>query len=170
MNKPSPAPLDIKFARIKAVNFALRPAPRQESLEALKKRLGPAPGVYSAEPAVLDFSAWNDADFSTNEVGLEAYAQVLREAGVHLVEVRGHSEALESQAEALGYGMKPARKISVALIQQVKCRLFLTTGHRQPPTRRLLIPELLSLRQAQPRACRRVTLPYLNLIPTGVPW
>ncbi|HEX4856069.1 MAG TPA: septum site-determining protein MinC [Limnobacter sp.] len=102
MNKHSPAPLDIKFARIKAVNFALRPAPRQESLEALKKRLGPAPGVYSAEPAVLDFSAWNDADFSSNDVGLEAYAEVLKEAGVHLVEVRGHSESLESQAEALG--------------------------------------------------------------------
>ena len=69
MNKPSSALLDIKFAKIKAVTFALRPAPLQESIEALKKRLGPTPGVYSAEPAVLDFSGWNDTELA--EHGIE---------------------------------------------------------------------------------------------------
>lgn len=102
MNKPNPAPLDIKFAKIKAVAFALRPAPQPESLASLKKRLGPAPGVYSAEPAVLDFSAWTDAELSEHAVNLSDYATVLKTAGVHLVEVRGQSAALEQQAEELG--------------------------------------------------------------------
>lgn len=102
MNKPSPALLDIKFAKIKAVTFSLRPAPLQESLEALKKRLGPTPGVYSAEPAVLDFSAWNEAELAEHGIGLGAFADLLKAAGVHLVEVRGHSAALETQAEELG--------------------------------------------------------------------
>lgn len=102
MNKPNPAPLDIKFAKIKAVAFALRPAPQPESLASLKKRLGPAPGVYSAEPAVLDFSAWTDAELSEHAVNLSDYATLLKTAGVHLVEVRGQSAALEQQAEELG--------------------------------------------------------------------
>ena len=102
MNKPSSALLDIKFAKIKAVTFSLRPAPLQESLDALKKRLGPSPGVYSAEPAVLDFSAWTEAELAEQGIGLRAYADLLKTAGVHLVEVRGHSAALETQAEELG--------------------------------------------------------------------
>ena len=102
MNKPSSAPLDIKFAKIKAVTFALRPAPLQESLEALKKRLGPTPGVYSAEPAVLDFSGWNDTELVEHGIELKTYAEMLRAAGVLLAEVRGQSEALEAQAEELG--------------------------------------------------------------------
>lgn len=102
MNKPTTAPLDIKFAKIKAVTFALRPAPLQESLDALKKRLGPTPGVYSAEPAVLDFSAWQDAELVEHAIRLSPYADVLKAAGVHLVEIRAHSAALESQAEELG--------------------------------------------------------------------
>lgn len=102
MNKPSSALLDIKFAKIKAVTFALRPAPLQESLDALKKRLGPTPGVYSAEPAVLDFSGWNDTDLSENGIELKAFAEMLKAAGVLLVEARGQSEALEAQAEELG--------------------------------------------------------------------
>jgi septum site-determining protein MinC len=102
LNKPSSAPLDIKFAKIKAVTIALRPAPLQESLDALKKRLGPTPGVYSAEPAVLDFSAWNDAELTEHGIELKAYADMLKAAGVLLVEVRGQSETLEAQAEELG--------------------------------------------------------------------
>lgn len=102
MNKPNTASLDIKFAKIKAVTFSLRPAPLQESLDALKKRLGPTPGVYSAEPAVLDFSAWNETELAEHGIGLGAFADVLKAAGVHLVEVRGHSAALETQAEELG--------------------------------------------------------------------
>ena len=93
--------LDIKFARIKAVTFALRPAPQKESLEALKKRLGPTPGVYSAEPAVLDFSGWSDSELADQAIELGAYAQLLEAAGVHLVEVRGNSDFLETQADAL---------------------------------------------------------------------
>lgn len=84
------------------MTFALRPAPLQESLDALKKRLGPTPGVYSAEPAVLDFSGWNDADLSENGIELKAFAEMLKAAGVLLVEARGQSEALEAQAEELG--------------------------------------------------------------------
>lgn len=102
MNKPTTAPLDIKFAKIKAVTFALRPAPLQESLDALKKRLGPTPGVYSAEPAVLDFSAWKDAELLEHAISLSPYVDELKSAGVHLVEIRAHSAALESQAEELG--------------------------------------------------------------------
>lgn len=94
--------LDIKFARIKAVTFALRPAPQKESLEALKKRLGPTPGVYSAEPAVLDFGSWSDSELADHAIELAAYARLLEAAGVHLVEVRGNSDFLEIQAEALG--------------------------------------------------------------------
>ena len=102
LNKPSSAPLDIKFAKIKAVTFALRPAPLQESLDALKKRLGPTPGVYSAEPAVLDFSGWSEAELVEHGIELKAYAELLQAAGVLLVETRGHGTALESQAEELG--------------------------------------------------------------------
>lgn len=102
MNKPSSAPLDIKFAKIKAVSFALRPVPVQDSLDALKKRLGPTPGVYSAEPAVLDFTAWSDEDLAEHGVCLTDYQKVLQAAGVPLVEVRGHSKALENEAEELG--------------------------------------------------------------------
>jgi septum site-determining protein MinC len=102
LNKPSSAPLDIKFAKIKAVTIALRPAPLQESLDALKKRLGPTPGVYSAEPAVLDFSAWNDTELTEHGIELKAYADMLKAAGVLLVEVRGQNETLEAQAEELG--------------------------------------------------------------------
>lgn len=102
MNKPNTAPLDIKFAKIKAVTFSLRPAPLQESLDALKKRLGPTPGVYSAEPAVLDFSSWNEAELTGHGIALGAYTDLLKTAGVHLVEVRGHSALLEAQAEELG--------------------------------------------------------------------
>ena len=102
MNKSTPAPLDIKFAKIKAVTFALRPAPHQESLDALKKRLGPTPGVYSAEPAVLDFSCWTDAELNEHAVKLSNYAAIFKTAGVNLVEVRGQSPALEAQAEELG--------------------------------------------------------------------
>lgn len=94
--------LDIKFARIKAVTFALRPAPQKESLEALKKRLGPTPGVYSAEPAVLDFSSWSESELADHAIELAAYAQLLEAAGVHLVEVRGNSDFLETQSDALG--------------------------------------------------------------------
>lgn len=102
MNKPSSALLDIKFAKIKAVKFAIHPAPLQESLDALKKRLGPTPGVYSAEPAVLDFSAWNDTNLIEHGIELKAYAEILKAAGVLLVEVRGQSEGLETQSEELG--------------------------------------------------------------------
>ena len=102
MNKPNSALLDIKFAKIKAVTFALRPAPLQASLEALKKRLGPTPGVYSAEPAVLDFSAWTEQDLHEHGVHLRDYADLLKSAGVHLVEIKGGGELLESQAEELG--------------------------------------------------------------------
>lgn len=102
MNKPTTAPLDIKFAKIKAVTFALRPCPLQESLDALKKRLGPTPGVYSAEPAVLDFSVWNDTNLAEYGVNLAFYAELLKAAGVHLVEVRARSALLETQAEELG--------------------------------------------------------------------
>jgi len=102
LNKPNTAPLDIKFAKIKAVTFSLRPAPLQESIDALKKRLGPTPGVYSAEPAVLDFSAWTEAELIEHGIGLGTYANLLKAAGVHLVEVRGHSALLETQAEELG--------------------------------------------------------------------
>lgn len=102
MNKPYSALLDIKFAKIKAVTFALRPAPLQASLEALKKRLGPTPGVYSAEPAVLDFSAWTEQDLHEHGVNLRDYADLLKSAGVHLVEIKGGGELLESQAEELG--------------------------------------------------------------------
>jgi septum site-determining protein MinC len=94
--------LEIKFARIKAVTFALRPAPQKESLEALKKRLGPSPGVYSAEPAVLDFSSWTEGELAEYQVELAPYAGLLEAAGVHLVEVRGSSDLLEAQAESLG--------------------------------------------------------------------
>lgn len=102
MNKPTTAPLDIKFAKIKAVTFALRPCPLQESLDVLKKRLGPTPGVYSAEPAVLDFSAWTDAELAEHSITLSPYADLLKAAGVHLVEIRAHSALLETQAEELG--------------------------------------------------------------------
>jgi septum site-determining protein MinC len=102
LNKPYSALLDIKFAKIKAVTFALRPAPLQASLEALKKRLGPTPGVYSAEPAVLDFSAWTEQDLHEHGVHLQDYADLLKSAGVHLVEIKGGCELLESQAEELG--------------------------------------------------------------------
>ncbi|MCR2746456.1 septum site-determining protein MinC [Limnobacter parvus] len=102
MNRPTTAPLDIKFAKIKAVTFALRPCPLQESLGALKKRLGPSPGVYSAEPAVLDFSAWEETELVEHSISLSAYLDVLKAAGVHLVEIRAHSAGLESQAEELG--------------------------------------------------------------------
>ncbi|WP_291741814.1 MULTISPECIES: septum site-determining protein MinC [unclassified Limnobacter] len=108
MNKPSSALLDIKFAKIKAVTFALRPAPLQESIEALKKRLGPTPGVYSAEPAVLDFSGWNDTELAEHGIELKTYAEMLRAAGVLLAEVRGQSEALEAQAEELGVRFETA--------------------------------------------------------------
>ncbi len=108
MNKPSSALLDIKFAKIKAVTFALRPAPLQESIEALKKRLGPTPSVYSAEPAVLDFSGWNNTELNEHGVELKAYAEMLKAAGVLLVEVRGQSEALETQAEELGVRFETA--------------------------------------------------------------
>lgn len=102
MNKPNSALLDIKFAKIKAVTFALRPAPLQASLEVLNKRLGPTPGVYSAEPAVLDFSAWTEQDLQDHGIHLRDFAELLKSAGVHLVEVKGGGELLESQAEELG--------------------------------------------------------------------
>ena len=102
MNKPNTASLDIKFAKIKAVTFLLRPAPLQESLDALKKRLGPTPGVYSAEPAVLDFSNWSENELTEHGVELSAYSDLLKAAGTNLVEVRGNSAALEAGAEALG--------------------------------------------------------------------
>lgn len=105
--------LDIKFARIKAVTFALRPAPEKESLEALKKRLGPSPGVYSAEPAVLDFGGWSEEQLSEHQVELAPYAGLLEAAGVHLVEVRGHSEQLETQADALGVRFENSTAIDV---------------------------------------------------------
>lgn len=102
MNKPSPASLDIKFAKIKAVSFKLHPAPQQESLDSLKKRLGPTPGVYSAEPAVLDFSAWGEAELAEYGIDLSEYLSALKAAGVHLIEIRGHGQLLENQAEELG--------------------------------------------------------------------
>lgn len=102
MNKTTQALLDIKFAKIKAVTFALHPASQTESLEALKKRLGPAPGVYSAEPAVLDFSAWSSVELAEQAISLKAYADILQAAGVHLVEVRGQCPHLEEQTEELG--------------------------------------------------------------------
>lgn len=102
MNKPNSALLDIKFAKIKAVTFALRPASLQASLEALKKRLGPTPGVYSAEPAVLDFSSWTEQELRDHAIELKSYVELLASAGVHLVEVKGGGELLESQSEELG--------------------------------------------------------------------
>jgi septum site-determining protein MinC len=109
LNKPSAAPLDIKFAKIKAVTFALRPAPLQESLDALKKRLGPTPGVYFAEPAVLDFSSWNETELTEYGIELKAYADVLRAAGVLLVEAQGQGQVLEAQAEELGIRFETAQ-------------------------------------------------------------
>ncbi len=103
MNKPNTALLDVKFAKIKAVTFLLRPAPLQESLDVLKKRLGPTPGVYTAEPAVLDFSNWSEAELTEHGVDLSAYADLLKASGAHLVEVRGpEGIALEATVESLG--------------------------------------------------------------------
>lgn len=134
MNKSSPAPLDIKFARIKAVSFVLHPAPQQDLLDALRKRLGPFPGVYSAEPAMLDFSGWSHADFNQNPVDLQALADLLKKAGVHLVEVRAADDTLESQAEALG----------------VRLESSLTAEHPDPPAPFANAPVEANQAQAEP--------------------
>lgn len=94
--------LDVKFATIKAVSFSPRPAPLPSALEALSKRLGPTPGVYSAEPAVLDFSAWSAEELREHSISLNAFQALFSKAGVNWVAVRGNDSMLEEQAEALG--------------------------------------------------------------------
>ncbi len=106
--------LDVKFATIKAVSFAPRPAPLASALEALSKRLGPTPGVYSAEPAVLDFNAWSAEELREHNISLNAFQALFSKAGVNLVEVRGNDSMLEEQAEAMGLrfeaGQTPAEQ------------------------------------------------------------
>ncbi|HEX4878306.1 MAG TPA: septum site-determining protein MinC [Limnobacter sp.] len=102
MNKASAAQLDIRFASIKAVSFALHPAPLADLLEVIQKRLGPNPGVYSAEPAVLNLAAWTEADWGEHQLSLAELLEPFKRAGVHVVEIQGKIEPLEEQAEALG--------------------------------------------------------------------
>jgi septum site-determining protein MinC len=109
LNNSSIAPLDIKFSKIKAVTFTLQPRAQEEALDALKKRLGSSPSIYSSEAAVLDFSAWSEAELVEYGVNLDSYVEMMRAAGVHLVEIRGHSTLLESQSEDLGLRYEPGQ-------------------------------------------------------------
>lgn len=101
MNITSAALLDIRFASIDAVTFAVRPAPLAELLETLKKRLGPTPGVYYAEAAVLDLSAWTEADAVEHGLNLTDFKTVFETAGVNWVEVRSQIASFEDEAEQL---------------------------------------------------------------------
>nr|WP_306173680.1 septum site-determining protein MinC [Limnobacter humi] len=80
----------------------MKPAPQAELLDAVRKRLGPTPGIYSAETALLDLSAFSTEQLAELAIDLTAFAQLFRQAGVHWVELRGISPVLEDQAEALG--------------------------------------------------------------------
>lgn len=112
MNNTSTSVLDVKFATIKAVAFSPRPAPLAAALDALTKRLGPTPGVYSAEPAVLDFTGWTAQELRENDISLDAFAALFSKAKVNLVEIRGQDSLLEEQAESLGlrYETGPAQQ------------------------------------------------------------
>lgn len=102
VNTSSHSILDIRFASTKAVAFVLKPAAQAELLEAVRKRLGPTPGIYSAETAVLDLSAFSTEQLAEYAIDLNAFAKVFKQAGVHWVELRGTAAGLEEQAEALG--------------------------------------------------------------------
>ncbi|HEX4842486.1 MAG TPA: septum site-determining protein MinC [Limnobacter sp.] len=131
MNKASAAPLDIKFASIKAVSFTLRPAPLADLLEVIKKRLGPSPGVYSAEPAVLNLSAWTPSDWTEHQLSLAELLEPFQRAGVHVVEVQGQPDPLEEQAEALGlrYNAVSASDATAEAEPQPEPE----PGHQSPP-------------------------------------
>ncbi|WP_370262187.1 septum site-determining protein MinC [Limnobacter sp.] len=94
--------MDIKFASIKAVSFTLKPAPLGELLEAIRKRLGPGPGVYSAEPAVLNLLNWSEEDWRAHGLALADLLAPFKVAGVNVVEVQSKLPALEDEAEQLG--------------------------------------------------------------------
>ncbi|HEY1059108.1 MAG TPA: septum site-determining protein MinC [Limnobacter sp.] len=102
MNTSTHSLLDIRFASTKAVAFVLKPAPQAELLEAVRKRLGPTPGIYSAETTLLDLSAFTAEQLTEYGIDLTAFASLFKEAGVHWVELRGTATGLEDQAEALG--------------------------------------------------------------------
>lgn len=98
----SAAPLDIRFATTKAVAFVVKPSPLSDILDYLQKRLGPAPGVYYAESAILDLSAWAASDLSEHQLTLTAFESVFKKAGVNWIEVRSNAPQLEDEAEKLG--------------------------------------------------------------------
>lgn len=102
MNTSSAAPLDIRFATTKAVAFVIKPAPLADILDYLQKRLGPAPGVYYAETAILDLSAWSLDHLMEHKLNLNAFKTAFSKAGINWVEVRGTLPSLEEEAENLG--------------------------------------------------------------------
>lgn len=114
MNTSTSASLDIRFATTKAVAFAPRPAPVGDLLDQLKKRLGPTPGIYFAEPAILDLSAWNEAEVAEYGLTLKAFQAVFQKAGVNLVEVRSSLSVFDEEAEQLGLRLETPAAASPA--------------------------------------------------------
>lgn len=102
MNTSSAAPLDIRFATTNAVAFVIKPAPLADILDYLQKRLGPTPGVYYAETAILDLSAWSLDHIMEHKLNLNAFKTAFSKAGINWVEVRGTLPSLEEEAENLG--------------------------------------------------------------------
>lgn len=102
MNTSSAAPLDIRFATTNAVAFVIKPAPLADILDYLQKRLGPTPGVYYAETAILDLSAWSIDQIMEHKLNLNAFKTAFSKAGINWVEVRGTLPSLEEEAENLG--------------------------------------------------------------------
>jgi septum site-determining protein MinC len=102
LNTSSAAPLDIRFATTNAVAFVVKPAPLADILDYLQKRLGPTPGVYYAETAILDLSAWSLDHIMEHKLNLNAFKTAFSKAGINWVEVRGTLPSLEEEAENLG--------------------------------------------------------------------
>ena len=102
MNTNPPVLVEVKFAKINAVNIALHPAPVEDLLRALKKRLGPKLGVYTNETAILDISSWQETEIRKFKLELGTLTEVFNSAEIHWVAVKAASACLESQAEALG--------------------------------------------------------------------
>lgn len=94
--------LEIKFSSLQAVSFIPEPGPLPALLAQLKKRLGPAPGVYAHEPAILDLSQWTAEDIQNHGLSLAQFAAVFKAAQVNWVAVRSPLKVLEDEAEALG--------------------------------------------------------------------
>lgn len=103
MNSPhTPSPIEVKFSKVNALRIVLHPAAQVELIALLTKRFGKEPGMYAAEVATLSLENWTDEDLTDNEFKLDQIVACLRQAGLHVVEVRSHSSTIEEAAEQLG--------------------------------------------------------------------